>query len=138
MDHGFLDRRTVPSPGVEHIYSLTTHSAARLEEIEERFSLSLSTAEQGRRPERDPFGRTQQHPTASGRAGILAEWISETEIRAENELAGLCYKKEYDVVTLRCSGRDLTSRSAHWRATELWVSVARAQLCRATPFVGLA
>ena len=39
MDHSFLDRRTVPSLGAEHVYSLTTHSAARLEEIEERFSL---------------------------------------------------------------------------------------------------
>jgi hypothetical protein len=44
---GFLDRRTAPSLGAEHIYSLTTHSGARLEEIEGRFSLSLS-AEQSK------------------------------------------------------------------------------------------
>ena len=29
-------------------------------------------------------------------------------------------------------------RSAQWRATELWVGEARAQLCRAAPFASLA
>jgi hypothetical protein len=42
IDHGFVDRRTVPMLGAAYIYSLTAHGAVRLEEIEERFSLSLS------------------------------------------------------------------------------------------------
>ena len=37
-----MNRRTVPALGAEYIYSLDTQSAAHLEEIEERFSLSVS------------------------------------------------------------------------------------------------
>jgi len=45
----------------------------------------------------------------AARAALLGRWIPDAEIRSENEIAGLSYKKEYDaVVTLRFDGRDIT------------------------------
>lgn len=105
-----MDRRTVPALGAEYIYSLTTHGAIRLEEIEERFSLSLS-AERSKPGDLSVIHSVELNniQLRAARSGILTEWISEAEIRSENELAGLSYKKEYDaVVALRCGGRDMT------------------------------
>ena len=72
-------------------------------------ALAECGSQPGRRPERDPLGRTQQHRTARGKAGLLARWIPEAEIRSENALTNLAYRKEYDaVVTLRLGSREVT------------------------------
>jgi hypothetical protein len=110
IDHGFVDRRTVPALGAEYIYSLTTHGAVRLEGIEERFSLSLS-AERSKAGDLSVIHSVELNSIQlrAARAGLLVRWIPEAEIRSENELAGLSYKKEYDaVVTLQFGGRDIT------------------------------
>lgn len=110
MDHGFVDRRTVPALGAEYIYSLTTHGALRLEEIEERFSFSLS-AERNKAGDLRVIHSVELNniQLRAARAALLGRWIPDAEIRSENEIAGLSYKKEYDaVVTLRFDGRDIT------------------------------
>jgi hypothetical protein len=81
IDHWFVDRRTVPALGAAYIYSLTTHGAVRLEEIEERFSLSLSA-------ERSKVGDScvihsvelNNIQLRAERADLLVRWIPEAEI----------------------------------------------------------
>jgi hypothetical protein len=83
MDHGFVDRRTVPALGAER------NKAGDLRVIH---SVELNNIQ-----------------LRAARAALLGRWIPDAEIRSENEIAGLSYKKEYDaVVTLRFDGRDIT------------------------------
>ena len=108
-DHDFIGRRTVPALGADYVYALTMHGAVRLEEMEERFSLSLSTdRNQGEDLSVIHSVELNNIELRAAKAGLLAQWIPEAEIRSENQLTELAYTKEYDaVVTLRIGSRDV-------------------------------
>ena len=95
--------------GAAYIYSLTTHGAVRLEEVEERFSLSLS-AERSKVGDLSVIHSVELNniQLRAQRADLLVRWIREAEIRSKNELDGLSDKKDDAVVTLKVGGRDVT------------------------------
>ena len=96
--------------GAEYVYALTTHGAVTLEEIEQRFSLSLS-ADRNQGEDLSVIHSVELNniELRVAKAGLLARWIPEAEIRSENALTNLAYRKEYDaVVTLRLGSREVT------------------------------
>ncbi|MGA2687240.1 MAG: hypothetical protein ABSE85_04130 [Candidatus Korobacteraceae bacterium] len=100
----------MPALGAEYVYALTTHGAVTLEEIEQRFSLSLS-ADRNQGEDLSVIHSVELNniELRLAKAGLLARWIPEAEIRSENALTNLAYKKEYDaVVTLRLGSREVT------------------------------
>ena len=110
IQHDLVSRWTVPALGAEYVYALTTRGAVTLEEIEERFSLSLS-ADRNQGEDQNVIHSVELNniELRVAKAGLLARWIPEAEIRSENVLTTLAYKKDYDaVVTLRLGGRDVT------------------------------
>ena len=110
IQHDLVSRRTVPALGAEYVYALTTHGAVTLEEIEQRFSLSLS-ADRNQGEDLSVIHSVELNniELRVAKAGLLARWIPEAEIRSENALTNLAYKKEYDaVVTLRLGSREVT------------------------------
>ena len=110
IQHDLVSRRTVPALGAEYVYALTTHGAVTLEEIEQRFSLSLS-ADRNQGEDLSVIHSVELNniELRVAKAGLLARWIPEAEIRSENALTNLAYRKEYDaVVTLRLGSREVT------------------------------
>src|SRR5664280_943004 len=110
IQHDLVSRRTVPALGAEYVYALTTDGAVTLEEIEQRFSLSLS-ADRNQGEDLSVIHSVELNniELRVAKAGLLARWIPEAEIRSENALTNLAYKKEYDaVVTLRLGNREVT------------------------------
>lgn len=108
VQHGLLVQRIVPGARGEVVYALSALGAATLQANGETFYAD------------DPrvIGKRAAHPHVLHAltlndihlrllcAGLLEEWLCETEIRSRNEFTGDGFAKDYDaIVTLRCAGK---------------------------------
>lgn len=107
LQHGLLVQRIVPGARGEVVYALSALGAATLQAHGETFYAD------------DPrvIGKRAAHPHVLHaltlndihlrllRAGLLEEWLCETEIRSRNEFTADGFAKDYDaIVTLKCNG----------------------------------
>lgn len=108
--HGLLVERVLPSATAAKIYALGEPGIAALQSHSGTFYADHPRV----------IGKRSSHPHVHHavtlndirlrllRAGVLDEWLSETEIRSRNEFTARTYRKDYDaIVTLRIGGTRL-------------------------------
>jgi hypothetical protein len=109
VDHGFLKRHVLSNGACSFVYSLTEEGVRELINLAD-----CNTAVVGFY-NRDADADRMRHAMdlndlrlALARAGVLAGWKSDLEIRSQNAFTNYGYAKDYDaVVTLRLDGQNV-------------------------------
>jgi hypothetical protein len=120
-EHNLVLRNTLPSIGGQYVYSITSSGAGYL--LGKGESVGIGTQDDRQKS----IELRAQHSVelndiqlALLRAGLLARWVPEVEIRSENELLRHGYTKDYDaVVTLRVEDSNVTVGLEYERTPKL-------------------
>ena len=108
--YGLIARHTVPSLGKTYVYSITPEGALELASTGERF---LITPAKSNRSDKElqvvhSLELSNIHLSLL-RAGLLARWVPEIQIRSRNTMMDFAIAKDYDaIVTVRLEERDAT------------------------------
>jgi hypothetical protein len=111
VQHGFVRQQVVPAMAAEQVYSLTAVGSAHTAGMEDRFvTACLPVGTEAEQLSVLHSVELNHIRLSAARNGVLAGWVSEAEIRSENQLTNPpAYGKVYDaLVTVRCNVGDIT------------------------------
>ena len=106
VKHNYLVRDDVPFKTDGYVYSISGMGALEVIGLGECYTSPTPRTKDGKLP-RSVYHAIDLNEIhlALKRSAILVDWISDTEIRSQNELTSVCYCKDYDaVVTVRVDG----------------------------------
>src|SRR5271157_5391630 len=108
VKHNYLVRDDVPFKTDGYVYSISGMGALEVIGLGECYTSPTPRTKDGKLP-RSVYHAIDLNEIhlALKRSAILVDWISDTEIRSQNELTSVCYCKDYDaVVTVRVAGTE--------------------------------
>ncbi|MGH9397008.1 MAG: hypothetical protein ACRD18_09200 [Terriglobia bacterium] len=130
-DHGFIERHVLPNVTASYVYSLTDAGVRGLINLQQCHTGAVGFYQ--RKAEGDSVVHAldlNDIRLALARAGLLAGWKSDLEIRSQNEFTDYGYAKDYDaVLKLRLDGREVElalEYERHPKTQERYLNIAAA------------
>jgi len=108
--HGLVVRYAVPCIGKAFVYAITPAGAFELAGAGERFVIAPANTDRDGKELRVAHAIELNNIHLSLlRAGLLARWVPEAQIRSRNAVESFTHTKDYDaIVTVRLENRDAT------------------------------
>ena len=108
--YGLIERHTIPFLGKSYVYSITSAGALELANTGERFLVTPVKSGRGDKELQVAHSlELSKIHLSLLRAGLLARWVPEIQVRSRNTMMEFALAKNYDaIVTVRLEEREAT------------------------------